>query len=144
MDLSITLYSASAALLVLLILFLVVLLTLGFFHLVRKRKLTWKSSVSSSKLVSKSLDMALDGSIEQIDVDRIISRRQERVAKSVKGSGDKQEERISTLEHIDNETAIALAVDQLLDTSFLISDEELACYAPSVNMEIVAARRDHV
>lgn len=79
----------------------------------------------------------------QIDVDRIISRRQERV-KSVEGSEDKQEERISTLEHIDNETAIALAVDQLLDTSFLISDEELACYVPSVSMEVVAARRDHV
>uniref|UniRef100_A0A915PT22 Uncharacterized protein n=1 Tax=Setaria digitata TaxID=48799 RepID=A0A915PT22_9BILA len=88
--------------------------------------------------------MAFDGIIEQIDVDRIISRRQERIAESIERSLNKDEGLTHPLEHIDNDTATVLAVDQLLDTSFLISDEELACYAPPVDMKIVAARRDHV
>lgn len=76
-------------------------------------------------------------------MDRIISRRQERIAESIERTS-KNEDRIHPLEHIDNDTATVLAVDQLLDTSFLISDEELACYAPAVDMKIVAAHRDHV
>ncbi|VDK67654.1 unnamed protein product [Onchocerca ochengi] len=113
------------------------------FKKIRNHRLTWKSSVSSSNLVPRSLDMAFDGVIEQIDVDRIISRRQERIAESVEKT-NKNEDRTNPLEHIDNDTATVLAVDQLLDTSFLISDEELACYAPPVDMKIVGARRDHV
>ncbi|VDN32527.1 unnamed protein product [Gongylonema pulchrum] len=144
MDLPVLLYSATATLLVIFILIAIVVFIVSCFHLLRRHRLTWKSSVSSAKLVSKSLDMALDGSIEQIDVERIINRRQERVAKSVEESSEKQEERICPLECIDNDTAAVLAVDQLLDTSFLISDEELACYAPAVDMEILAARRDRV
>lgn len=76
-------------------------------------------------------------------MDRIISRRQERIAESFERN-NKSDGRIHPLEHIDNDTATVLAVDQLLDTSFLISDEELACYAPPVDMKIVAVRRDHV
>ncbi|MCP9265597.1 hypothetical protein DINM_020929 [Dirofilaria immitis] len=103
-----------------------------------KHRLAWKSSVSSSNLVSRSLDMTFDGVIEGI-----ISRRQERIAESIEKTNE-NEDRIHPLEHIDNDTATVLAVDQLLDTSFLISDEELACYAPPVDMKIIAVRRDHV
>ncbi|EFO28025.1 hypothetical protein LOAG_00468 [Loa loa] len=143
MDLLLTFYAAAAVLFVLLTLFMITLLTVSCFHILRKHRLAWKSSVSSSNLVPRSLDMAFDGVVEQIDVDRIISRRQERIAESVERT-NKNEDRTHPLEHIDNDTATVLAVDQLLDTSFLISDEELACYAPPVDMKIVAARRDHV
>ncbi|VDK88943.1 unnamed protein product [Litomosoides sigmodontis] len=141
MDLLLIFYATAAVLFVLLTLFTV--LTLSCSHILREHRLVWKNSVSSSKLVSRSLDMAFDGIIEQIDVDRIISRRQERKAECVEKTS-KNEDRIHPLEHIDNDTATVLAVDQLLDTSFLISDEELACYAPAVDMKIVAAHRDHV
>uniref|UniRef100_A0A183H860 Bm4235 n=1 Tax=Onchocerca flexuosa TaxID=387005 RepID=A0A183H860_9BILA len=134
MDLLLTFYAAAAVLFVLLTLFIITLLILSCFHILRNHRLAWKSSVSSSNLVPRSLDM--------IDVDRIISRRQERIAESVEKT-NKNEDRTNPLEHIDNDTATVLAVDQLLDTSFLISDEELACYAPPVDMKIVAARRDH-
>uniref|UniRef100_A0A2K6W1N9 Uncharacterized protein n=1 Tax=Onchocerca volvulus TaxID=6282 RepID=A0A2K6W1N9_ONCVO len=143
MDLLLAFYAAAAVLFVLLTLFIIILLILSCFHILRNHRLTWKSSVSSSNLVPRSLDMAFDGVIEQIDVDRIISRRQERIAESVEKT-NKNEDRTNPLEHIDNDTATVLAVDQLLDTSFLISDEELACYAPPVDMKIVGARRDHV
>lgn len=79
----------------------------------------------------------------QIDVDRIITRREKRITESSETT-DRNENQTHPLEHIDNDTATVLAIDQLLDTSFLISDEELACYAPPVDMKIVAARRDHV
>uniref|UniRef100_A0AAF5RTF7 Uncharacterized protein n=2 Tax=Wuchereria bancrofti TaxID=6293 RepID=A0AAF5RTF7_WUCBA len=143
MDLLLIFYAVAAILFVLLTLFMITLLTLSCLHILRKHKITWRNSVSSSNLVPRSLDMAFDGIIEQIDVDRIISRRQERIAESI-NSTNENEDRIHPLEHIDNDTATVLAVDQLLDTSFLISDEELACYAPPVDMKIVAARRDHV
>ncbi|CAG9535216.1 unnamed protein product [Cercopithifilaria johnstoni] len=143
MGLLLIFYAAAAVLFVLLTLFMITLLTLNCFQILRKHRLTGKSSVSSSNLVSRSLDMAFDGVIERIDVDRIISRRQERIPESVERT-NKNEDRTHPLEHIDNDTAAVLAVDQLLDTSFLISDEELACYAPPVDMKIVDARRDHV
>ncbi|VDM97467.1 unnamed protein product [Thelazia callipaeda] len=103
----------------------------------------WKDSISSSRLVPKMLDLTFDGVMQQIDIDRVVSRRQERKAESVGGIMDK-ENFTRSLEQIDNDTATVLAVDQLLDTSFLISDEELACYVPPIDMEIVAVRRDHV
>uniref|UniRef100_A0A0R3S105 Secreted protein n=1 Tax=Elaeophora elaphi TaxID=1147741 RepID=A0A0R3S105_9BILA len=141
MDLLLIFYAAAAVFFVL-ILFMITFLTFSCFHILRKHRLAWKSSVSSSNLVSRSLDMTFDG-IEQIDVERIISRRQERRAESAERAS-KNEDRTHPLEHIDNDTATVLAVDQLLDTSFLISDEELACYAPPADMKIVAAHRDHV
>ncbi|KAM3725420.1 RxLR effector protein [Dirofilaria immitis] len=143
MDLFLTFYATSAVLFVILTFFIITFLILSCFHILRKHRLAWKSSVSSSNLVSRSLDMTFDGVIEGIDVDRIISRRQERIAESIEKTNE-NEDRIHPLEHIDNDTATVLAVDQLLDTSFLISDEELACYAPPVDMKIIAVRRDHV
>lgn len=88
--------------------------------------------------------MAFDGNIEQVDVDRIVTRRQERIAESVERTMNMHGNQTQPLEHIDNDTAAVLAVDQLLDTSFLISDEELACYAPTVDMKIVGVHRDLV
>lgn len=80
----------------------------------------------------------------EVDIDRIVSRREERLAEKEANLDSLSEINSKPLERIDNETATVLAVDQLLDTSFLITDEELACYVPQLDLKVIASRRDQV
>ncbi|VDK55718.1 unnamed protein product [Anisakis simplex] len=101
--------------------------------------------MTSSKLANNQWGgQTIDEPLEQIDVDRIISRRQERIAEKEANLESISEGCPKPVERIDNDTAAVLAVDQLLDTSFLITDEELACFAPQTELKVIASRRDLV
>ncbi|VDM28333.1 unnamed protein product [Toxocara canis] len=114
-------------------------------RLFRRRHLSWDcSSMASAKLAANQWGPAFDEPIEQVDVDRIVSRREERLAEKEANLESVSESNSKTLERIDNDTATVLAVDQLLDTSFLITEEELACYVPQLDLKVIASRRDQV
>uniref|UniRef100_A0A9J2Q646 Uncharacterized protein n=1 Tax=Ascaris lumbricoides TaxID=6252 RepID=A0A9J2Q646_ASCLU len=145
MAFSTALHTITVLLLALLILFLCVLLLLLCIHICRHRRLSWDcSSMASAKLAANQWGVAFDEPIGQVDIDRIVSRREERLAEKEANLDSLSEINSKPLERIDNETATVLAVDQLLDTSFLITDEELACYVPQLDLKVIASRRDQV
>lgn len=78
-------------------------------------------------------------------MERIISRRERRYDDKRFNESDEYLNP-KPIEHISNEIATVLAIDQLLDNSFLISDQELEYFVPSnnQNLKIISANRDHV
>ncbi|VDN51830.1 unnamed protein product [Dracunculus medinensis] len=82
--------------------------------------------------------------VQEVDVERIISRRERRYDDKRFNESDEYLNP-KPIEHISNEIATVLAIDQLLDNSFLISDQELEYFVPSnnQNLKIISANRDH-
>lgn len=122
-----------------------VLLCLSLFSRRRAWRFGEPSCTTFSKFPSSSLNVPFEEKFEEIDVDRIVSRRQGRYSDDSKNDvGVDISGKHRTLEKVDNDTATVLAVEQLLDTSFLISDEELACYMPTTDVKVVASCRNYV